>query len=139
MKDVANDAPVILWFRRDLRLGDHAALTAAAASGRPVIPVFLHDETVEVLGAAAKWRLGEGLAVLAAGLGARGARLILRRGAAREVLLRLVAETGAAAVHWQRVYDREGIARHGQQFRWDATAKAIETALAGLERGRVTP
>lgn len=55
--------------------------------------------------------LGEGLAVLAAGLGARGARLILRRGAAREVLLRLVAETGAAAVHWQRVYDREGIAR----------------------------
>jgi deoxyribodipyrimidine photo-lyase len=111
MKDVANDAPVILWFRRDLRLGDHAALTAAAASGRPVIPVFLHDETVEVLGAAAKWRLGEGLAVLAAGLGARGARLILRRGAAREVLLRLVAETGAAAVHWQRVYDREGIAR----------------------------
>lgn len=111
MKEVANDAPVILWFRRDLRLGDHAALTAAAASRRPVIPVFLHDETVEALGAAAKWRLGEGLRALAAALEARGARLILRRGAAREVLLRLVAETGAAAVHWQRVYDPAGVAR----------------------------
>ena len=50
--------PVLVWFRRDLRLGDHPALTAACASGRPVIGVFLHDETVETLGAAARWRLG---------------------------------------------------------------------------------
>ncbi|KAB2884791.1 MAG: deoxyribodipyrimidine photo-lyase, partial [Albidovulum sp.] len=99
MKDVADDAPVILWFRRDLRLGDHAALTAAVASGRPVIPVFLHDETVDRLGAAATWRLAKGIGALAAALEARGARLILRRGAAREALLRLVAETGATAVH----------------------------------------
>lgn len=111
MKAAAIDAPVILWFRRDLRLGDHAALTAAVASGRPVIPVFLHDETVEGLGAAAKWRLGEGLGTLAGALAARGSRLVLRRGAACEVLLGLVAGTGAAAVLWQRVYDPEGIAR----------------------------
>ena len=111
MKAASNDAPVILWFRRDLRLGDHAALAAAVASGRPVIPVFVHDETVEGLGAAAKWRLGEALGVLAATLEARGTRLILRRGIAREVLSGLVAETGAAAVQWQRVYDPEGIAR----------------------------
>src|SRR5690606_23700718 len=111
MKDVADDAPVILWFRRDLRLGDHAALTAAVASGRPVIPVFLHDERDGRLGAAAAWRLAKGMGALAAALEARGARLILRRGAAREALLRLVAETGATAVHWQRVCDPEGIAR----------------------------
>lgn len=111
MKTNAKGDPVLLWYRRDLRLGDHAALTAAAATGRPVIPVFVHDETVEALGAAAQWRLGEGLRVLAAALAAKGSRLILRRGPAREMLLRLVAETGAAAVHWQRVYDPEGIAR----------------------------
>ncbi|MGI9225318.1 MAG: deoxyribodipyrimidine photo-lyase [Woeseiaceae bacterium] len=29
--------PVLLWFRRNLRLSDNAALIAAAESGRPVI------------------------------------------------------------------------------------------------------
>ncbi|MGB3313940.1 MAG: deoxyribodipyrimidine photo-lyase [Albidovulum sp.] len=103
--------PVIVWFRRDLRLSDHAALAAAVATGGPVIPVFIHDETVEALGAAPKWRLGEGVRCFAAALEAAGSRLILRRGPALEVLRALVAETGAAAVHWQRVYDRDGIAR----------------------------
>lgn len=45
-------SPIILWFRRDLRLADHPALAAAAASGRPVIPLFIHDQTAESLGAA---------------------------------------------------------------------------------------
>ena len=42
--------PVILWLRRDLRLADHPALTAAVARGGPVIPVFIHDEVVEAMG-----------------------------------------------------------------------------------------
>ncbi|PKP73296.1 MAG: deoxyribodipyrimidine photolyase, partial [Alphaproteobacteria bacterium HGW-Alphaproteobacteria-6] len=104
-------APVILWFRRDLRLDDHAALTAAVATGRPVIALFVHDETVEALGAAAKWRLGQGLAVLAGSLAAAGSRLILRRGPALAVLRAIIAETGAVAVCWSRVHDPEGIAR----------------------------
>lgn len=33
--------PAIVWFRRDLRLADNPALHAAAASGRPVLPVFI--------------------------------------------------------------------------------------------------
>jgi hypothetical protein len=33
--------PVIVWLRRDLRLADNPALHAAAASGRPVLPVFI--------------------------------------------------------------------------------------------------
>jgi deoxyribodipyrimidine photo-lyase len=38
------DAPVILWFRDDLRLADHAALHAAVETGRPVLPVFILDD-----------------------------------------------------------------------------------------------
>ncbi|MCB2116164.1 MAG: deoxyribodipyrimidine photo-lyase [Rhodobacteraceae bacterium] len=106
-----DDPPVLIWFRRDLRLGDHPALDAAARSGAPVIPVFVHDETVEALGAAAKWRLGEGLRVFGAALEAAGSRLILRRGAAEDVLRDLVQETGAQAVYWQRMYAGEAIAR----------------------------
>jgi len=106
MSDIAlQDLPIILWIRRDLRLSDHPALAAAAATGRPVIPVFILDEPTEALGAAAKWRLGLGLARFAAALAGTGSRLVLRRGAAAEEIGRLVAETGAGAVWWTRAYD----------------------------------
>ena len=39
--------PTIVWFRRDLRLQDNAALTAAVAEGGPIIPVFIYDDLVE--------------------------------------------------------------------------------------------
>ena len=35
--------PVVVWFRRDLRLHDHPALADALASGRPVAPLFVFD------------------------------------------------------------------------------------------------
>lgn len=97
--------PIILWFRRDLRLDDHPALAAAAATGRPVIPLFIHDAAEDALGAAARWRLGEALAVFAAVLAERGSRLTLRRGPVRAVLDAVIAETGARTVHWTRGYD----------------------------------
>ena len=107
--------PILYWFRRDLRLSDHPALMAALEDaqdkGVPVIPVFVLDPETEALGAAPRWRLEQGLKVFAQALEARGARLILRKGAALEVLRALVAETGAQAVHWQRLYDPEAIAR----------------------------
>jgi deoxyribodipyrimidine photo-lyase len=109
--DEAGAQPVILWLRRDLRITDQPALAASVASGRPVIPVFIHDEAVEALGAAAKWRLGLSLANFAARLQAMGSRLILRRGAALPVLMALVAEAGAAGVHWSRGYDPDAITR----------------------------
>lgn len=102
--------PVIVWLRRDLRLADHPALSAASALG-PVIPLFIHDETVEAMGAAPKWRLAEGLCAYSAALKDAGSRLILRRGNALDVLKDVIRETGATAIYWQRVYDRDGIAR----------------------------
>ncbi|MDH3860520.1 MAG: deoxyribodipyrimidine photo-lyase, partial [Gammaproteobacteria bacterium] len=36
--------PVILWFRRNLRLADNAALQAAVEAGCPIIPLYIHDE-----------------------------------------------------------------------------------------------
>ena len=83
--------PAIWWIRRDLRLADNPALVAALASGQPVIPLFILEECAESLGAAAKWRLGLGLAHLALVLAARGSRLILRRGPAMAVLTAVIA------------------------------------------------
>ncbi len=104
-------SPILLWFRRDLRLGDHAALTAACDSGHPVIPLYIHDEVVETHGAAPRFRLGLSVADLAKSLKDKGSRLILRRGKALDVLRDLIEETGAGAVYWSRLYDPDSKAR----------------------------
>jgi deoxyribodipyrimidine photo-lyase len=119
------DSPLIVWIRRDLRLADNPMLAQAAESGRIVVPVFVLDPETEALGAAAKWRLGLGLAAFARALEGIGARLILRRGPALKVLQGLAAETGAGAVHWARLYDQEAKAR-------DTNVKASLRA-AGIE------
>ena len=102
---MSDTSPLILWFRRDLRLSDHPALSAAVASGRPIIPLFILDEVVQGQGAAPRFRLGLSVAALAKTLAAKGSRLILRKGNALEVLRAVMAETGATAVYWSRQYD----------------------------------
>lgn len=108
---MSDTSPVILWLRRDLRLTDHPALCAAVARGAPVIPVFIHDDAVASLGAAPKWRLGLGLGALDKALRDKGSRLILRRGQALGELRKLIAETGARAVYWSRLYDPQAQTR----------------------------
>ncbi len=103
--------PLILWVRRDLRLGDQPMLAAAVASGRPLVPVFVLDPETEALGAAAKWRLGLAVEAFGQALAGIGLRLVLRRGPAVAVLQALVAETGADGVWWSRLYDPEAVAR----------------------------
>jgi deoxyribodipyrimidine photo-lyase len=105
MPDPAGDAPLILWFRRDLRLDDHPMLHEAAATGRPLVAVFLLDPETEAIGAAAKGRLGLSVAAFASALKGAGLTLVLRRGAALPALAALLAETGAAGVWWSRLYD----------------------------------
>jgi len=100
----------IWWIRRDFRLYDNPGLVAAAASGA-VVPVFVFDDTVADLGAAPKWRMGLGLAHLIARIEALGGRVVLRSGAASEVLLELAKEVGAGGVYWNRLYDKAAIAR----------------------------
>jgi deoxyribodipyrimidine photo-lyase len=108
------DAPLILWFRRDLRLDDHPMVTAAVAAGRPLIPLFILDPETDAIGAAPRWRLGLGVAEFARTLTAVGSRLILRRGPALAVLDDLVRETGAAGVMWSRLYEPAAKARDAQ-------------------------
>ena len=109
---MTDTSPLILWIRRDLRLSDHPALSAACDSGRPVIPVFILDSLFEGLAAAPKYRLGLGLAQYAGALAEKNSCLILRReDSARDALQALIAQTGAGAVYWTRTYDPDSIAR----------------------------
>ncbi len=101
-------SPVLLWFRKDLRLADNAALAAAIARGGPVVPVFVLDEAGEgrwPLGGASKWWLHHSLLALDAELRRRGSRLIVARGDSAVELRRLIRATGAGAVYWNRRYE----------------------------------
>jgi len=84
----------VMWFRRDLRLGDHPALQAAAAEG-PVVPLFVLDP--RLAGSGRRWeRL---LASLAALREEMGGALVIRQGDPAEVVAQVAAEAGASQVH----------------------------------------
>ena len=94
---------------------DHRALTAAAATGRPLLPVYVLDDTTPGVwraGAASRWWLHHSLESLGHQLGALGLRLILRRGPALPALQRLLDETGAGGVYCTRAF--EPWARHDE-------------------------
>ena len=100
--------PVLLWLRRDLRLGDQAALAAACATGAPVVPVYvLDDESPQHrrMGAASRWWLHHSLDRLNAALGDKGSRLVLRKGRSDAVLVELAQELGAREIHALHHYE----------------------------------
>ena len=113
MTTEADDRPVILWFRQDLRLTDNPALGHAVGTGRPLIPVYILDQGhgAGAMGAASLWWLDKSLRALDAALRDRGSRLILRRGDSEAELRRLIDETGAGAVFLNRRFEPDGFAR----------------------------
>ena len=113
MTTEADDRPVILWFRQDLRLADNPALVHAVETGRPVLPVFILDRNpaLRPTGAASLWWLDKSLRALDASLRDRGSRLILRRGDSEAELRRLIDETGSDAVFMNRLFEPDAFAR----------------------------
>jgi deoxyribodipyrimidine photo-lyase len=98
----------LVWFRRDLRVTDNPALSHACSAYDRVIPVYLHqpgEESPWSPGAAQQVWLHHSLHALDENLRKQGSRLILRRGPSLEALRRLVAETEATAVFWNRLYE----------------------------------
>jgi len=104
--------PIIVLFRDDLRVADNGALAAAGAAGRPVVPLFILDESgkdARPLGGASRWWLHHSLAALERSLEQLGGKLFLRRGATEKIVAEAVKETGAGAVYWNRRYSPAGI------------------------------
>src|SRR6185436_6208840 len=92
----AVSAPSVVWFRRDLRLADHPALSTAAADG-PVVPLFVLDP--RFLSRAGAPRLAFLLRGLAALDESMGGALLVRTGDPVDVVPAVAAEAKAAAVH----------------------------------------
>jgi len=103
----------IVWLRQDLRVEDHPALAWAAARG-PVVPAFVwapDEEGSWPPGGASRWWLHHSLASLGEQLQELGSPLVLRRGPSLEALEKLIAETGATAVVWNRRYEPAALSR----------------------------
>lgn len=105
----------LIWFRRDLRLHDNAALWHALQAARRVYAVFVFDrEILDDLPDRADRRvefIWHSVAALRAALRARGGELAVLHGAARTLIPALAARLGAAAVFAARDYAPCAIAR----------------------------
>ncbi|XP_069824581.1 deoxyribodipyrimidine photo-lyase-like [Dendropsophus ebraccatus] len=106
--------PVVVWFRRDLRLYDNPALISALERGAPVIPVFiwsLSEETGQnftlATGGATKFWLHHALFQLNKSLIDKfGSHIVFRvTSSCAEELVCLVRETGADTVIVNALYE----------------------------------
>ncbi len=107
--------PAIVWFRYDLRLHDQDALAYAIEQGHEILPVFIwapDEESPWEPGGASRWWLHHALADLDTQLRDYGSRLIIRTGQSTQAeLQKLIKETGAKSIFWNRRYEPAGIKR----------------------------
>ncbi len=120
--------PALVWFRDDLRLSDQPALSAAIASGAPVLCIYVLDEEspgLRPLGGASRWWLHHSLAALATSLARIGSRLDILRGPAAPLLMDVAKTAQVEAVFWTRRYGAAEI----------AVDRAAKAELSGAEIG----
>ncbi len=116
-----------MWFRNDLRLGDNPALDAAAASGRPLVCLYVLEDPgsgQRPPGGASKWWLDKSLRALKDDISKKGGQLVLRKGRAADVLDTVITETGAEMVVWNRRYGAGGRCVDGQ-IKQDLRARGL--------------
>lgn len=102
---------VIHWFRRDLRIADNTALHHASQQGLPVIPVYILSDWKKKhhwTGTNRQHFLCGCLESLSKNLQTIDGRLIIRCGNAISELEKLIRETDAKAVYYNRVPDPFG-------------------------------
>jgi len=102
--------PIIVLFRRDLRVFDNPALHSAANTGRPLICAYIWEtEQNREMGAASKWWLYYSLQSLKSDLNKIGLNLTVRKGLTSQALDILIKQTGASSIYWNRRYEIENI------------------------------
>jgi len=135
----------LVWFRRDLRPHDHAALHAALRAGGPVHCVFVFDtEILDALSEPADRRvefIWESVRALKTALEALGGGLHVLHARAREAVPRLAGTLGVSALYTNRDYEPRALARDA------AVAEALQAQGIAFhtrkdqvifERGEVT-
>jgi deoxyribodipyrimidine photo-lyase len=139
----------LLWYRRDLRVADHPALTLAAREFERVVPVFVLDDALLHGRFASSPRTAFMLGCLRAldeALRERGSGLVVRHGRPERELVVLAAQTGAQAVLWTsdvapyaRVRDKRvsaALREAGLQARPQGGAYVVDVSRPRTQAGR---
>lgn len=93
----------LMWFRRDLRLGDNPAWTAATADSEGVVALFVVDPRLwDTSGVHRRVQLAAHLTALDARLQHLGGRLLVRSGEPEAVVTEVAR--GCSSVHWNDDY-----------------------------------
>jgi len=99
----------IIWFRRDLRIGDHPALLEAIKNSEEIVPLFILDKKqIDEAGAKLLAYMGQSLRALDESL---GNKLHIIEGDQVEVIKDLIARYNVKEVHISDEYERYGAAR----------------------------
>lgn len=106
----------LVWFRRDLRVRDNPALSAAVEACGEVIGLFVFDEPLLKSGvfgsACVNFMLGS-LRELSERLQQIGIPLLYARGDQREEVERIVRERAVERIYWNRDYEPAAVDRDG--------------------------
>lgn len=119
-------SPVVMWFRRDLRLADNEALCAATAGG-PVLPIFVIDPTFANSGSP---RMAFMLRALRALDDEMGGALVIQHGDPVDVLPRVAKAVGAS-----EVYVAKDFAPYGRKRDEDVAAALSAVGARLVESG----
>ena len=97
----------LVWFRRDLRLRDNAAIAAALTSGLPVEAIYVHEREAghASAGAANRWYLHHSLIELQNDLALLGIPLHLVTGSPESRLPAFCAGNRISQIFWNRVVE----------------------------------
>jgi deoxyribodipyrimidine photo-lyase len=125
----------LMWFRRDLRLHDNAALYHCLKSARRVVAAFVFDRAIldELLaeGLTTDRRVDfihRSLRELDDGLRAHGGALLVRHGIAADEIVQLAEQLGVDAVFANRDYEPYAAERDAQvAARLATTGRALHT------------
>jgi deoxyribodipyrimidine photo-lyase len=110
--------PLIVWFRRDLRLADNPALSRAAEAGKPVIPLYVHDTDPEspysLCGRVAGWSLANATALGEDLRRQLNSRLVIRAGSSARAVLALASQVDATTIQVAELNEPEADAADGR-------------------------
>ncbi|MGZ8393639.1 MAG: cryptochrome/photolyase family protein [Nitrospira sp.] len=104
----------LIWFRRDLRLHDNPALSAACKECREIVPLFVFDEPLlqsHVFGSACVSFMLGCLEELRRSLEGRGLTLAWRIGEPIDAVMQTVKDLAIDAVYWNRDYEPAALER----------------------------
>ena len=118
----------LYWHQRDLRTRDNVALSATAATGDPVVPVYVYDpEALGTVGTRQRAFLMHGVRALKERYRDLGSDLLVRKGTPSDVLGDLAAEYGAETVGYADHY------RPARRTRQRSVERTLGTAGIDVE------